>query len=200
MGNLFISEEEKKIILNQHKIFLIKEQNKETQKTQIKTFDATTMNVSKKYWETIKYLEGDAKNVKNGVKQPILKAYKDTNSVWTIGYGHTGKDTGKHVSEGDTITPQQALIYLTQDTNTAVNCVRRMAKEWKDKKINYKFTQGQFDSLVSIVFNVGCDAMRTSTFIQSFKKGNSKKASDEIRTFRKVGNERRDIEAEMFLT
>lgn len=70
-------------------------------------------------------------------------AYKPTpKDVWTIGYGHT-----HGVKEGDTCTIAQALIWLKEDTTEACNRVNR--------NVTVPLTQEQFDSLVSIVFNVG---------------------------------------------
>lgn len=72
-----------------------------------------------------------------------LKAYQDAGGVWTIGYGHTAG-----VKPGQTISMQQALLYLAQDVAN------------KEKYVNkydniYHFTQNQFDALVSFCYNAG---------------------------------------------
>lgn len=72
-----------------------------------------------------------------------LKAYQDPTGTWTIGYGHTAG-----VKPGQTITMQQALLYLAQDLAN------------KEKYVNkyhqiYHFTQDQFDALVSFTYNCG---------------------------------------------
>ena len=78
--------------------------------------------------DTIKELEGDPKNRKNGVKQPLLTAYKDTRGIWTIGYGHTGTD----VKEGTKITEAQANELLKSDSKIAADCVRRIFQQpWR---------------------------------------------------------------------
>lgn len=72
-----------------------------------------------------------------------LKAYQDPTGTWTIGYGHTAG-----VTPGQSITMQQALLYLAQDLAN------------KEKYVNkynnvYHFTQDQFDALVSFTYNCG---------------------------------------------
>ena len=77
-----------------------------------------------------------------------LVAYPDPGSVdghpWTIGYGHT-----LGVKRGDTCTKEQAMEWLREDVREAEAAVNRLVK--------VPLTQGQFDALVSFVFNVGAD-------------------------------------------
>ena len=163
--------------------------------------DATMMKASQQFWDMIKEFEGSPNKRKNGVKEPVLKAYKDTRGIWTIGYGHTGRLSGPKVTSDMKITEKEALELLYKDASVAADCVRRMAKQWKDDVFNFTFSQGQFDALVSIVFNVGCDGMRTSDFIQELKKGNDKKAGEMIKTFALTGGkDRREKESEIFLS
>ena len=163
--------------------------------------DATVMRASQQFWDMIKEFEGSPNKRKNGVKEPVLKAYKDTRGIWTIGYGHTGRLSGPKVTSDMKITEKEALELLYKDASVAADCVRRMAKQWKDDVFNFTFSQGQFDALVSIVFNVGCDGMRTSDFIQELKKGNDKKAGEMIKTFALTGGkDRREKESEIFLS
>jgi len=163
--------------------------------------DATVMRASQQFWDMIKEFEGSPNKRKNGVKEPVLKAYKDTRGIWTIGYGHTGRLSGPKVTSDMKITEKEALELLYKDASVAADCVRRMAKQWKDDVFNFTFSQGQFDALTSIVFNVGCDGMRTSDFIQELKKGNDKKAGEMIKTFALTGGkDRREKESEIFLS
>ena len=72
-----------------------------------------------------------------------LKAYQDPTGTWTIGYGHTNG-----VYPGQTITQQQAELYLKQDLAN------------KEKYVNkynnvYHYNQNQFDALVSFCYNAG---------------------------------------------
>ena len=72
-----------------------------------------------------------------------LTAYQDSVGVWTIGYGHT-----KGVKRGQAITREQAEHYLAQDVKAAETNVNK----YYDR---YKWSQNQFDALVSFAFNVG---------------------------------------------
>lgn len=74
------------------------------------------------------------------------KAYLPTpDDVWTIGFGHT-----KGVKAGDTCTTEQAEEWFKQDTADAVSAVNNF---------QFQLTQSMFDSLVSLVFNVGASAV-----------------------------------------
>jgi len=87
-----------------------------------------------------------------------LTAYKDSGGVWTIGYGHTAG-----VKPGEKITPAQAQQYLKDDMATAENAVRN------DVKV--PLTQGQFDALVSLTYNVGAGALQSSTLLKKLNAG-----------------------------
>jgi lysozyme len=161
-------------------------------------FDGSTMSVSKNFWNLIREEEGDPKKRVSGIKQPVLVAYKDSVGVLTIGYGHTGSD----VKPGLKITPKKAMDLLKKDVKIASDCVRRIMSEWKSKKIkSYMITQGQFDAMVSLVFNAGCDAVRTSQFIQKLKYKKYRDAAVLIKSFRSTGlTSRREKESKLFMT
>lgn len=72
-----------------------------------------------------------------------LEAYLDPVGIPTIGWGHT-----KNVKMGQSITVAQAEIFLTTDLVTAENVVLSL-------KHSELLTQGEFDALVSFVFNLG---------------------------------------------
>lgn len=145
-----------------------------------KLMDGSTMYATNQYWSHIREYEGDPKNRVGGVKQPVLKAYKDAVGVWTIGYGHTGPDVTPNMK----ITKKQADEMLVKDTQVASGCIRRIMSEWKTKGLKtHKLTQGQFDALTSLTYNAGCGNVRESDFIQELKKGDYKKAAELIKTF-----------------
>lgn len=79
-----------------------------------------------------------------------LEAYQDSVGVWTIGYGHT-----RGVYPGMTCTAEQALQWLIEDTQEAVDCV--------NAAVDVPLTQGEFDALVDFVFNLGAPAFLRST-------------------------------------
>ena len=85
-----------------------------------------------------------------------LDAYLCPANVWTIGYGHTGG-----VKKGDRITREQAESYLISDLSKAEMIVNAEVP-W--------VTQGQFDALVSFVFNVGGGNFKKSSLLRLLKE------------------------------
>lgn len=87
--------------------------------------------------------------------KPALGAYWDAiGKVWTIGYGHTGHDTGI----GRTITADDAEQILVADMATPVDMVGRM--------VLIPLEQCQFDALCAFAFNVGSGALHSSTLLR----------------------------------
>lgn len=74
-----------------------------------------------------------------------LEAYQDCAGIWTIGYGHTGRD----VCAGQRVTEPEAAVLLAADLGDAIQCVNRAVKE------EVELAQHQFDALVDFCFNVG---------------------------------------------
>ena len=89
-----------------------------------------------------------------------LEAYRDAAGVLTIGYGHTGSD----ISEGDRITAYWAKELLRNDLGATEAAVRRL---------HVARTQGQFDALVSFVFNLGIQRLQRSTLLKVIREGGS---------------------------
>ena len=75
-----------------------------------------------------------------------LKAYKCPAGVWTIGVGHTGG-----VTEGMTITHDQAMAFFAEDIKSSERAVEKLGME---------LTQGQFDALVSFCYNCGAGNLK----------------------------------------
>lgn len=73
-----------------------------------------------------------------------LKAYKCPSGVWTIGYGHTGKD----VKKGMVITEEKATELLKSD-------IARFEKQVVTYNTIYNFTSNEFSALVSFAYNIG---------------------------------------------
>ena len=88
-----------------------------------------------------------------------LLAYTDSGGVWTVGWGHTGKD----VHKGMTITREMAVQLLEHDVATAVAAVRRFVK--------VSLNQHQFDALVDWTFNVGVGRLLGSTLLLKLNAG-----------------------------
>lgn len=88
-----------------------------------------------------------------GFEKLRLTAYLDAVGVWTIGYGHTlSAVPGMQISE------LRALDLLQQDVESAEFTVQRF--------VRVPLTQYQFDALVSLVFNIGGGAFKSSTILR----------------------------------
>lgn len=82
-----------------------------------------------------------------------LTAYQDPVGVWTIGYGHTGKE----VHEGLVWTQEQADEALEHDILAAGTLLALYSPG---------LTDGPLDACTDFVFNLGIGAYRTSTLCQ----------------------------------
>ena len=78
-----------------------------------------------------------------------LQAYLCEANKLTIGYGHT-----RNVKIGQTCTVAEAEQMLAEDIAIAEKAVNT---------INQYLTQNQYDSLVSLCFNIGNENFKTST-------------------------------------
>jgi lysozyme len=96
-----------------------------------------------------------------------LKTYADPVGVLTIGFGHTGPD----VHKGRVVTKARAFELLREDTSGAAAQVDRLVRR--------PLTQGQFDALVSLVFNAGT-APLTGTLGRKLNAGDDEGAADEF--------------------
>lgn len=92
-----------------------------------------------------------------------LSAYKDGGGVWTIGYGHTSAAGAPEVKAGLKISLQDAKDIFTRDVVKYEAAV--------DKAINRPMTQGQFDAMVSLCYNIGPGAFAGSTLVRKFNAG-----------------------------
>lgn len=99
-----------------------------------------------------------------------VTAYKDSVGVWTIGVGHTSAAGPPHVIPGMTITKQQVDEILSRDLVQYENAVT--------SAIHVPLTQGQFDALVSLCFNIGTGGFKKSTVVRRLNEGNYRAAAD----------------------
>lgn len=126
----------------------------------------------------LKYEEGSIK--KKG--EPVLSAYKLGDGMITVGWGHAQRISKSNITVGDTITYDEAIKLLTSDIKEAENGLNRLLKRWEKAKIKVKITQGMYDAMTSMIFNMGIGNFLKSDFIQLVKKGELDKASKEILT------------------
>lgn len=103
-----------------------------------------------------------------------LTAYLCPANVWTIGYG----STGAHVKRGMTITSAQAEDLLKKDLARFESAVKAAAPT---------ATQGQFDAMVSLAFNIGIAAFQKSTLLRKHKARDHVGARAEFARWNKAG-------------
>ena len=127
-----------------------------------------------------------------------LEAYPDPatgGDPWTIGVGHTGPE----VKSGMTISQAIADAYLIKDAQHAADTV--------NQAVTIPLTQGQFDALVSFVFNCGAGNFRKSTLLKKLNAGDTTSASLELLKWTKAAGKemlglvrRRAAEQSLFLS
>lgn len=108
----------------------------------------------------MKISENGKKFIKN-LEGLSLACYLDVANVKTIGYGHTGDSVNK-MNIGDTISKEKADKLFDYD----IEFFEKIVNSYSDK---YKFTQNEYDALVSFAFNIG-------TLEQLTKQGTRTKA------------------------
>ena len=138
-----------------------------------------------------------------------LEAYPDPatgGDPWTIGYGDTGPD----VVPGLVITAEEASRRLEDRLR---NEFGRVVNE---ETADVPTTQGQFDAMVSLAYNIGVGRRRTatrkpsgfrgSTVLRMHRVGNYEMAAQAFRLWNKAGGKvmkglvrRRQEETDMYL-
>ena len=89
-----------------------------------------------------------------------LVAYQDTAGVWTIGCGHTAD-----VQPGDRLTMLQALLLFKAD------CASRARFVSGCVSTQMETNQDGFDAMVSLTYNIGEEAFRTSSVLRKHLAG-----------------------------
>lgn len=84
------------------------------------------------------------------------KPYDDGVGVMTIGYGHAIRRGEEFPEEG--LTREEALELFRKDLAPREKIVR--------DSVQVPLTQGQFDALVSLVYNIGATAFKNSTLLR----------------------------------
>ncbi len=128
----------------------------------------------------------------DGLEGARHKPYQDVVGVWTVCYGHTGKDImlGKTYSEAEC----RALL------STDLNKVARQINPYIQRPI----PETMRAALYSFAYNVGATSFRTSTLLTLINKGDNKGACDQLRRWTYAGGKqwkglvnRREIEREV---
>lgn len=126
------------------------------------------------------------------------KAYLCPARVWTIGYGTTTYPNGQKVKEGDTCTREQAEAYLSHHLKQFEAAILGA--------VRVPLTQNQFDSLVSLVYNIGPAAFSTSTLLKKLNTRDYQGTAEEFPRWNKSNGKvlqglvrRREEERKLFL-
>ena len=93
----------------------------------------------------------------------FLKAYRDVAGIWTIGYG-TIRINGRAVQPGDTCTEEQAAQWIADECAVHEDALNRALA-------NVTLAQNQFDSLVSMSYNIGSAGILSSTLVKTIQAG-----------------------------
>ncbi|MEQ1697388.1 MAG: lysozyme [Hyphomicrobiaceae bacterium] len=146
--------------------------------------------LSERGLDLIKAFEGCLKKRPDGT----LEAYKCPAGVWTIGWGCT-----EGVRQGMIITRDEATAMLARELGHFEIVVGRL--------VTVPLTQGEFDALVSFVYNVGEGALRKSTLLARLNKGDLSAVPNQFLRWTRGGGRvlnglvrRRKAEAALFLS
>lgn len=128
-----------------------------------------------------------------------LVAYDDGVGVWTIGFGTIKYPNGVRVKKGDTCTLDQAKEYMRHDLIEFEHTV--------NSSVKVPLNQNQFDALVSLAYNIGSSAFKSSTLVKKLNAGDYKGAADQFNVWVNAGGKRmqglvsrRDREKLLFLS
>jgi lysozyme len=128
-----------------------------------------------------------------------LAAYDDGVGVWTIGFGTIKYPNGVRVKKGDTCTLDQAKEYMRHDLIEFEHTV--------NSSVKVPLNQNQFDALVSLAYNIGSNAFKSSTLVKKLNTGDYQGAADQFNVWVNAGGKRmqglvnrRDREKLLFLS
>ena len=128
-----------------------------------------------------------------------LVAYDDGVGIWTIGFGTIKYPDGVRVKKGDTCTLDQAKEYMRHDLIEFEHTV--------NSSVKVPLNQNQFDALVSLSYNIGSSAFKSSTLVKKLNAGDYKGAADQFNVWINAGGKRmqglvnrRDREKLLFLS
>ena len=104
----------------------------------------------------------------DGLEGVRYDPYQDVVGVWTVCYGHTGKD----IMLGKTYTEAECRALLNKDLNT----VARQINPYIKKPI----PETMRGALYSFAYNVGTGNFQTSTLLRKINQGDPKGACDQL--------------------
>lgn len=121
--------------------------------------------------------------------------YEDTAGQNTVGYGHLIKQGEVF----DKVTMEQAEGILRQDIAHAEQAINAF--------VNVQLNQNEFDALISLAYNIGMEAFRSSTLLRLLNSNSRNAAARQFTKWIYAGGKasnglrnRREQEAQLFLT
>ncbi|QLR45548.1 lysozyme [Enterobacter sp. RHBSTW-00994] len=130
----------------------------------------------------------------DGLEGVRYDPYQDVVGVWTVCYGHTGKD----IMLGKTYTETECRALLNKD----LNIVARQINLY----INNPIPETMRGALYSFAYNVGPGRFQSSTLLRKINLGDTKGACEQLRRWTYAGGKqwkglvtRREIEREVCL-
>lgn len=130
----------------------------------------------------------------DGLEGVRYQPYQDVVGVWTVCYGHTGKD----IMLGKTYTKAECQVLLDKD----LNAVARLINAY----IKVPLPETTRGALYSFAYNVGAGNFKSSTLLRKINRGDSKGACEQLRVWIYAGKKvwkglitRREIEREVCL-
>ncbi len=119
--------------------------------------------------ELVKKFEGLHKLKDDG----LVHSYRCPAGKWTLGYGAT-----KGIRSGMNCTVAEAEQRLIHDLDEHGKIVKRL--------VNVPLSQGQYDALVSFVFNLGGGNFKSSTLLKKLNKGDYDACPEQIMRWNKA--------------
>ncbi|EBP4586418.1 lysozyme [Salmonella enterica] len=131
-------------------------------------------------------------NGNDGLEGVRYQPYRDVVGVWTVCYGHTGKD----IMTGKTYTRAECQALLDKDLNSVARQI--------NPYIKVPVPEATRAALYSFAYNVGAGNFRTSTLLRKINQGDTDGACDQLRRWTYAGGKqwkglvtRREIEREV---
>ncbi|EDR5178495.1 lysozyme [Salmonella enterica] len=131
-------------------------------------------------------------NGNDGLEGVRYQPHQDVVGVWTVCYGHTGKD----IMLGKTYTKAECQALLDKDLNTVARQI--------NPYIKVPLPETTRGALYSFAYNVGAGNFRTSTLLRKINQGDINGACDQLRRWTYAGGKqwkglvtRREIEREV---
>lgn len=158
-----------------------------TEKETIKKLEPQRIRKSSK--EIVNHLKWEEGSIRHK-GEPALVAYDLGDGAYTIGYGHAifkGEREGydflsnyEKIRPGKTrITKKQAEMLLRDDIKVAEGIINKILNDWEKEGIKPNLTQGMYNTLVSMAFNMG-PGIRNKEFLQAIKRNDFEEAKELI--------------------